>query len=262
MGVLLTVTTTWVVPGIAAAAGWPGEERYRQEFGDGRHVGFAYTNVHEGTAFVFATTRRSAEIVAIAWLPDPDALGEAIEFPVPPGAPRWFRPRNIGERYGWTLSYASGWPFRAAHMEVSTIADPSGDPSPDGWPIAPATTPAHQHLGYVAIDFVILAPGLFRYYASQDPRSPATAWNPPAVDEYTSGGVLIDLDGSREIPLPYTPIWTGLLGNVAVFTAGAWLTFFTVAAARGALAKRHGRCPHCRYDLTGITGVCPECGNA
>jgi hypothetical protein len=46
-----------------------------------------------------------------------------------------------------------------------------------------------------------------------------------------------------------------------------WLPFLPLVFATGLLWRRYprrfreGRCPHCRYNLTGnVSGVCPECG--
>jgi len=63
--------------------------------------------------------------------------------------------------------------------------------------------------------------------------------------------------------LAFMPIWSGFLIDTAMF-ASVWAMLI-----RGPVLVRHwmrvgaGRCPKCRYDLSGLTGgVCPECGSA
>jgi hypothetical protein len=54
-------------------------------------------------------------------------------------------------------------------------------------------------------------------------------------------------------PAIVLPIWMPLLLSVALATP---------VALRLALAPTPGVCRACGYDLSGITGACPECGNA
>jgi hypothetical protein len=65
--------------------------------------------------------------------------------------------------------------------------------------------------------------------------------------------------GNR-IRVPWLPIWTGLVLDVGA-AAALWCTLAWAAAGwRRRRRTRRGRCPTCGYDLTGIDGVCPECG--
>lgn len=64
--------------------------------------------------------------------------------------------------------------------------------------------------------------------------------------------------------LPFTPIWTGLITDTALY-ALTWS--LVIAAAHRTLARRRLRrhqCPRCAYDLTGLPAapacICPECG--
>lgn len=55
------------------------------------------------------------------------------------------------------------------------------------------------------------------------------------------------------------PIWSGLLGNVMLFTIIAYVGLLGVSAARAARRRRRGHCPACAYDTRGLA-ICPECG--
>ena len=50
------------------------------------------------------------------------------------------------------------------------------------------------------------------------------------------------------------PLWIPATG------AGLALGAVWLAGRRAATRASHGLCPSCGYDLTGITGPCPECG--
>ena len=50
------------------------------------------------------------------------------------------------------------------------------------------------------------------------------------------------------------PLWMPATGSLLVLSAGL------LTCWRERAWTRQGRCPSCAYDLTGITGPCPECG--
>ncbi|MCC7387300.1 MAG: hypothetical protein IT431_00885 [Phycisphaerales bacterium] len=50
------------------------------------------------------------------------------------------------------------------------------------------------------------------------------------------------------------PLW------IPAACSGLTLGGLLVIGRRGRALARKGHCPTCNYDLTGITGVCPECG--
>lgn len=61
--------------------------------------------------------------------------------------------------------------------------------------------------------------------------------------------------------IPYSPLWSGIVGNVIVWGLLAWC----IRAGWGAVHLRSralgGRCRNCGHQLTqGSTGQCPECG--
>lgn len=68
--------------------------------------------------------------------------------------------------------------------------------------------------------------------------------------------------GFDPIILPYQPM-RGLFVNALVFGVPAYfcgLIFFSSCRkVRGCIRQRRGLCPHCAYDITGLS-TCPECG--
>lgn len=65
-----------------------------------------------------------------------------------------------------------------------------------------------------------------------------------------------------KVPLPYHPIWPGLLADSAFFGCAWAVPLFGVPATRRALRRRRGLCPRCAYSLCGLAPgtPCPECG--
>lgn len=61
--------------------------------------------------------------------------------------------------------------------------------------------------------------------------------------------------------LPIRPVWVGLVGNTLVHGALLWLGLAGVKRYRHFRRNRTGRCPCCAYDMRGLEGACPECGN-
>jgi hypothetical protein len=63
-------------------------------------------------------------------------------------------------------------------------------------------------------------------------------------------------------PVPFGPIWHGLVGNTCVFGAASWgiTAFWNATRCRGRSARR--RCTKCKYNRAGLAvgAVCPECG--
>lgn len=79
-----------------------------------------------------------------------------------------------------------------------------------------------------------------------------------AVQRY---GIWIWERGDDWLALPLLPIWPGLLGNIAVWSAAAFLLLWSPNALRRARRRRGGRCEACGYALMGLReGRCPECG--
>lgn len=60
-------------------------------------------------------------------------------------------------------------------------------------------------------------------------------------------------DGNLGGELFYIPLWT--------LTLGAAMLFGTACLSPSRARPKPGLCPRCAYDLTGISGPCPECGN-
>lgn len=63
-------------------------------------------------------------------------------------------------------------------------------------------------------------------------------------------------------PVPYLPIWRGLVFDLLVFMLPWYLLLWGVSAARRRRRLRRGRCVECNYDMARLDAgvVCPECG--
>lgn len=78
---------------------------------------------------------------------------------------------------------------------------------------------------------------------------------------YQRNGVLEWQGKGLYLGLPVFPIWPGLLGNIAVWSAAAFILLWSPSAIRRARRRRGGRCEACGYVLMGLReGRCPECG--
>jgi len=68
--------------------------------------------------------------------------------------------------------------------------------------------------------------------------------------------------GGNEIIYPYQPM-RGLLANAIVLGVPAYFSGFFLKRGfrktRACVRQYRGLCPHCAYDITGLT-TCPECG--
>ncbi len=61
--------------------------------------------------------------------------------------------------------------------------------------------------------------------------------------------------------IPISPIWVGLLADVAIFAAGFAILGHLGGVLKRRLGRRPGHCVHCGYDLQGLSSSkCPECG--
>lgn len=77
------------------------------------------------------------------------------------------------------------------------------------------------------------------------------------------GGIQLSKTSDRFGIVPLTPIWSGLLLNIAIWSITAWLLLTLTSTLRTRLrTRRAGKCPQCRYDLRGLppSAPCPECG--
>jgi hypothetical protein len=59
---------------------------------------------------------------------------------------------------------------------------------------------------------------------------------------------------------PLRPIWSGVFIDSLVFAGAFALAHQGSLMGRRWWRRGRGRCPVCAYDLTGLTGPCPECG--
>lgn len=83
-------------------------------------------------------------------------------------------------------------------------------------------------------------------------RDVPTTWFPPVQDAVPKG------------VFPYLPLMPGIVFNTLIYGAAWFAPFVTVRLikrTRYGRRVRRGRCPNCRYDLSGRFEVgCPECG--
>jgi hypothetical protein len=59
--------------------------------------------------------------------------------------------------------------------------------------------------------------------------------------------------------LPLRPYWYGLVVDMAIFGAGAWLVLLWYSVRRAKKRKAKQRCVACGYTINKLE-VCPECG--
>ena len=64
--------------------------------------------------------------------------------------------------------------------------------------------------------------------------------------------------------VPGHVIWHGILANTLCFAGCLYVLWLTPGTIRRWRRRRHGHCPACNYDLTGLApgSTCPECGKA
>jgi hypothetical protein len=67
------------------------------------------------------------------------------------------------------------------------------------------------------------------------------------------------IDGPAAVLLPYQPIWPGLLGNIACWTAVSMAVHWLAAAIRRSPVRTGGGCRNCGYPLS-PNCRCAECG--
>lgn len=60
--------------------------------------------------------------------------------------------------------------------------------------------------------------------------------------------------------IPFRPLILGFAGDLVLYST-AWASLlFAPGWIRSAARRRRGACVQCGYELSGITGPCPECG--
>ena len=64
----------------------------------------------------------------------------------------------------------------------------------------------------------------------------------------------------RWVHIPLRPLWWGLLANATLYAGLAMALAWAWQRWRWSRGPGLGCCAACGYDLTGIEGVCPECG--
>ncbi|MEM9167072.1 MAG: hypothetical protein AAGB48_08600 [Planctomycetota bacterium] len=79
-------------------------------------------------------------------------------------------------------------------------------------------------------------------------------------DGATSDARTLDVFG-RTWTIRIRPMWPGLLGNLALWTACVLAVLVLPGLIRVLIRRARGRCTACGYDFAGTTNaLCPECG--
>ena len=100
-------------------------------------------------------------------------------------------------------------------------------------------------------------------------------WPGPGLENVISNGLSVSRGYRRAdspgaltqpqglvVPLPYRPLWTGLIVNTLLFSLPWLIGFAILPRAVRRFWKRRGHCNECGYDLKGLApgAPCPECG--
>ncbi len=87
------------------------------------------------------------------------------------------------------------------------------------------------------------------------------------LQSYVRGGLAVPArSGSdpamyRVRILPLTPVWGGLVADVALYSAVVWIIICLSAALLHLVRRTRELCTACGYDRRGsVRGTCPECG--
>ncbi len=91
--------------------------------------------------------------------------------------------------------------------------------------------------------------------------------DPPGLWPTRQFGASIRVGGNGDawsgVVFAVRPVWGGFVVDVGVFAVMWAGLLWGFGVLWRLLRTRDGRCPKCRYDLSGLTGgVCPECGAA
>lgn len=89
--------------------------------------------------------------------------------------------------------------------------------------------------------------------------------DPPGVWPTRERGASVRVGGNGDawsgVVLAFEPVWGGFVLDVGVYGVLWGGVIWGACALWRLLRLRDGRCPVCRYDLSGLVGgVCPECG--
>lgn len=115
------------------------------------------------------------------------------------------------------------------------------------WTLHESGWPARTLWGWTYFDPVILAPSAR--------TSAGLLYLSPEPDPW--------FDTGTSYPLPYLPLWSGLILNTIFYAAICWGLLALPRLIRRTIRVRRGHCPRCAYDMHGLPNTpCPECGHA
>jgi hypothetical protein len=182
---------------------------------------------------------------------------------IAPGALRgllpyaWYSDECLVERVphtvGWSHSPTQDYVTAETPQSLGALAPHRALPS---WFTPPASFATHKREDTLATGFPWRA-ALCRAEMALDPAR--GGYRTLAV----RGGIETSSKSGGFGLIPLTPLWPGLIADLAAWSL-AWGMILTASSrARRWLGTRHPeRCRNCRYDLSGIdpSRPCPECG--
>jgi hypothetical protein len=96
----------------------------------------------------------------------------------------------------------------------------------------------------------------------QNPPPPGTVQEPPELWRGMAVSPSLVEHGSFVRPvLPIQPLWSGLIANVALWSAAAWIGISAIGPIKGHVRRLRHRCPDCGQQLLNPQQRCSECGN-
>jgi hypothetical protein len=183
-----------------------------------------------------------------------------------------------GGRFGFGTAWSvhrTAWLFHerweVCYMEWATPGNP--DPTltvpPPTWVLRPTRAGRDAHINSNPVS-TIAAGWPFRAFSAIEWHAiihEEGARYDYAGHEYEHGWCVRPakaLSTPAALVIPFRPIWSGLLADIAVWSGMSAFLFVVRSAARSAFRRRRNLCTACSYCRAGLASTvpCPECGAA